>query len=49
MPPTQGNVFDQASNRHDITVDELISGDIGSAGGDTGLFPSTLSLDQNEH
>jgi len=28
---------------------EAISGDIGSAGGGTGLFPSTPSLDQNEH
>ena len=26
-----------------------LSGDIGSAGGGTGLFPSAPSLDQNEH
>jgi hypothetical protein len=28
---------------------EPISGDIGSAGGGTGLFPVTPSLGQNEH
>jgi hypothetical protein len=37
---------DQAADRRSCGA---ISGDIGSAGGGTGLFPSAPSLDQNEH
>ena len=42
-PPNDPN---QAADRASCGA---ISGDIGSAGGGTGLFPSTPSLDQNEH
>ena len=40
--PTRKDVGPGAARR-------ALTGDIGSAGGGTGLFPSTPSLDQNEH
>src|ERR1035438_8965606 len=40
--PTRKDVGTGAARR-------ALTGDIGSAGGGTGLFPSTPSLDQNEH
>jgi hypothetical protein len=55
LPETGGPFgwFAKPPNDPNRTADRAscgaISGDIGSAGGGTGLFPSTPSLDQNEH
>jgi hypothetical protein len=42
-------LFDPRIRLDEASLGRTISGDIGSAGGVTGLFPSAPSLDQNEH